>query len=240
MSWSKPAVHAVPEPAALTACAWTEFALDVSVRVDIDVDEAMGGDRDDVYTAAELLTRMEEESARGADIQARALESAVEEAYQRGREEGRAEGAVAAEERLNGAVAAVNGVLDALGEATERRDDVARSNLAALSTAVARRLLSRELEADPGVVENLVADALAEFPLDQTLRVRLNPEDLERVSETAEESRNAAVGERPIQWTADAAIARGGCLLEGPDRIVDGRIDKALERVYRRLIDVDA
>jgi flagellar biosynthesis/type III secretory pathway protein FliH len=34
---------------------------------------------------------------------------------------------------------------------------------------------------------------------------------------------------------ADPAISAGGCLIEGHERIVDGRVDAALERLYRRL-----
>jgi flagellar biosynthesis/type III secretory pathway protein FliH len=38
-----------------------------------------------------------------------------------------------------------------------------------------------------------------------------------------------------MSWVPDARIARGGCVVEGRERIVDGRVDSALERVYRRL-----
>lgn len=37
-------------------------------------------------------------------------------------------------------------------------------------------------------------------------------------------------------WVADARVSRGGCMVEGRERIVDGRIETALERVYRRLV----
>jgi flagellar biosynthesis/type III secretory pathway protein FliH len=30
-------------------------------------------------------------------------------------------------------------------------------------------------------------------------------------------------------------VERGGCVIEGRDRIVDGRVDTALERIYRGL-----
>ncbi len=40
---------------------------------------------------------------------------------------------------------------------------------------------------------------------------------------------------KDVQWLPDPRIAAGGCLIEGRDRIVDGRVDTALERLYRRL-----
>ena len=36
-------------------------------------------------------------------------------------------------------------------------------------------------------------------------------------------------------WIADARIAPGGAMVEGRERIVDARVDSALERIYRRL-----
>ena len=31
----------------------------------------------------------------------------------------------------------------------------------------------------------------------------------------------------------DETVSRGGCVVEGPERIVDGRVEGALERIYR-------
>ena len=47
-------------------------------------------------------------------------------------------------------------------------------------------------------------------------------------------------GARDASWLADARVARGGCLVEGRERIVDGRVDTALERAYRRMAQIDA
>jgi len=47
-------------------------------------------------------------------------------------------------------------------------------------------------------------------------------------------------GRRDVSWMADPRIARGGCLVEGSQRIVDGRVDTALERAYRRMARVHA
>ena len=47
-------------------------------------------------------------------------------------------------------------------------------------------------------------------------------------------------GRYDVTWLADKRIARGGCLIEGRDRIVDGRVDTALERAYRKMARHDA
>jgi flagellar biosynthesis/type III secretory pathway protein FliH len=43
-----------------------------------------------------------------------------------------------------------------------------------------------------------------------------------------------------VRLVADTSVIRGGCLTEGRERIIDGRIDSALERVYRSLAQVGA
>jgi hypothetical protein len=43
-----------------------------------------------------------------------------------------------------------------------------------------------------------------------------------------------------IRWISDVSILRGGCLMEGRERIIDGRVDTALERAYRGLGGVQA
>jgi flagellar assembly protein FliH len=95
--------------------------------------------------------------------------------------------------------------------------------------------LDRELVAD------LVRRALTEFPIEQTVRIRVNPLDLAALTVNAEAEQLAPITlNRDASWLADPRVARGGCLVEGRDRIVDGRVDTALERAYRRMAEIDA
>jgi flagellar biosynthesis/type III secretory pathway protein FliH len=66
--------------------------------------------------------------------------------------------------------------------------------------------------------------------------VRVNPNDLAIIQAT-EEIVEPGTGEpaRELHWTGDPRIASGGCVVEGRERIVDGRVDTALERAYRRI-----
>ena len=141
--------------------------------------------------------------------------------------------------------AAHNEALSALQEEAHRWIGNAQENICALSIAVARQLLGQEVQADAAVVEALVRQALLEFPLDQAIVVRMHPADLAAITTLKSgmgASRPAPVnGERPeVQWLADQRVTRGGCVIEGRDRIIDGRIDTALERLYRRLSLTDA
>ena len=160
-------------------------------------------------------------------------------------EEGRRAGEAAEAARLQPTVAALREALSALQDEAHHWIGNAQENICALSIAVARQVLGREVQGDAAVVEALVRQALLEFPLDQAIIVRMNPADLAvltalKVGMGA--SRPAPVnGERPeVQWLPDTRVSRGGCVIEGRDRIIDGRIDTALERLYRRLSLTDA
>ena len=107
-------------------------------------------------------------------------------------------------------------------------------SLTALAVVIARKIVERELTTDPDTVTTLVHTVVAQFPMDQSVKIRLNPDDLAHIVESAEAgvegSEFAAI--REIRWVPDDSVVHGGCVVEGPDRVVDGRVDRALERLF--------
>lgn len=170
---------------------------------------------------------------REAELEAERQQMA-EAAYAQGYEDGRREGEIGEAARLRNALAAMEGALADLYANEARWTGAIEENVAALATAIARQIIDRELKSDAGVVAGLVKRALTEFPLDQPVRVRINPADLAALSSHGADGEPIG-GNREVSWQADPQLAPGGCVLEGRDRIVDGRVDAALERVYRRL-----
>jgi flagellar biosynthesis/type III secretory pathway protein FliH len=181
---------------------------------------------------AELRAAFEAASAEQAAVDAERLAAEVDAAYAAGVEAGRAEGEAAAHDALAGAAA----TLDVA--ATEVRTHEARwlgdleAHVAALAVAVARHLVEREVVRDDTLVTDLVARAVAEFPADQPLTVRAHPADLPALR-AAWAGAAGAARSAELRWLPDAGVVRGGALVEGRERIVDGRVDAALERVYR-------
>lgn len=161
----------------------------------------------------------------------------VADAYALGFEEGYHEGELAEQARLQAARRAAEDALDVIRANEERWSDSISENIVALAVAVARHVVDRELALDPTIVAHIVSQAITAFPIDQPVRVRVNPNDLavlDAAGLTAADGLGGAV-QRPAHWIADAHVHTGGCVVEGRDRIVDGRVDTALERVYRRL-----
>jgi len=167
------------------------------------------------------------------------IEARVQDAYNSGYEEGRLEGEIAEGARLRNAIAVAESALDELRRNEVRWQDNIESNIAALAVAVARHVLGRELTTDATAVAELVRRALAEFPIDQPVRIRVNPIDLNTLSSFSTPTGEpiAIAPNRDVRWQADARMQPGGCVVEGRERIIDGRVDTALERLYRKLSD---
>jgi flagellar biosynthesis/type III secretory pathway protein FliH len=116
-------------------------------------------------------------------------------------------------------------------------------NIAALAVAVAQQVVVREVASTNDVVLGIVTRAVQEFGLDQSLSIRVNPGDLEALQsvERGDADMMATVTKgREVRWLSDARIEPGGCVVEGRERIVDGRVDTGLERLYRRLTYTNA
>lgn len=157
----------------------------------------------------------------------------LEEAYERGFNDGVDAGRGQALQEMGPNLQASVTVVAEVEEFKDALIGQMQENLTALALAVARQLIEREVKVDSEVVANLVRNALSHFPLDQKLRIRMNPVDLSSISQERSEDRTPVTVGREVRWIPDETIARGGCVVEGPERIVDGRVDRALERIYR-------
>ena len=184
-----------------------------------------------------------EEPARAETVDA--IEQRVAEAYAAGqaggRAEGRAEGEAAERLRLRNAFAALDSALGSIQHGEARWREALEENLVALAIAIAKQILEREVKVDRGVVEGLVRRAVSEFPVDQPVRVRLAPTDIGVLADAGAAVPPAdLVDGRAARWIPDPLLTPGGCVVEGRERIVDGRVDSALERIYRQLTHASA
>lgn len=164
-------------------------------------------------------------------------ERARADGHAAGLAQGRAEGAAMAWAQYAEGAEVLGAAVAQLKEEEARYLHGLEENLAALAVAVARHLIGREVRQDASIVADLVRRALAEFPVDQPVRVRVHPLDLSAITAaTAPDGTPVEVAPaRDLTWLADPRVQRGGAMLEGRERVVDGRVDVALERAFRRL-----
>lgn len=181
------------------------------------------------------------ELERRADVRrvARERQAELEEAYQRGLEDGAAEVLQRDASMVRAALDAAESAAAQILAAERGWVQTAQENVVALAVAVARHVIGRELKGDPHVVADLVRKALANFPTEEGVRVRVHPEDLSVLTlATSEDGTRIPVAPgRDVTWVADTELQPGGCIVEGRNRVVDGRVDHALERIYLKLAD---
>jgi len=165
----------------------------------------------------------------------------IDEGYARGLADGERKGVAAGQARVNESIAVMNQVTTEYGAVASLAPAVLEENIAALAVVIARQIIGREVSLDSGLVAELVRRALTEFPIEQGVRIRVNPQDLAAITISAGLSDAPPItGSRDASWVADPRVSRGGCLIEGRDRIIDGRVDTALERAYLRMAERDA
>lgn len=169
----------------------------------------------------------------GAQADGRDLE---QEAYNRGYEAGKAaalEEAQRTVKRAAGLLVSTAEALDAarLGVVREMEDSVYL-----LALAVAHHLILREVTIDPSIIRDLVKRGLEAFPVGSRVEIHLHPDDLAALRSQFELP-GADGRAAEIQWISDPSVERGGCSLETPHRVVDGRVDLALRDLYHRMRD---
>ncbi len=193
-------------------------------------------DRGEVRAAADGALELPEldASAVGRGLPPALPRAATDEAYERGFADGLAEGAARAQQRVRTALEALGRVGEYLHSTQSALLRDRARDVHALALAVARKLVQREVTADPELIHQLVAQAFELLPAESYLEVRLHPDDLATFARELPDpgsGRTAAA----IQWVGDPTMERGEFVVESPQRIVDGRADFALRALYERL-----
>ena len=160
------------------------------------------------------------------------------ESHARGYAEGERHARAEAEASLRAALTALTEAAAIIQLHEARWISNAEENIAALAVAVARHIVAREVTIDPSGVHALVSRAMLQLPVDQPIVVRLHPDDVSYCDKLI--VADAAGRSAEIRWVPDQSVMRGGCLVEGRERIIDGRIDTSLERAYLSIGNLQA
>ena len=167
-------------------------------------------------------------------------EHQLKQSFDAGYQAGRADAVAVADEHLGTAVEALNAAAAAVRDNEARHLGALEDNLALLAVCVARQIIAREVRTAPDITTDLIRRAVAEFPVQEALRIRVNPFDLSALAVAREGTAVKIAPGREIAWVPDSRVAAGGCVIEGRERIIDGRVDTAIERAYRRLTNTVA
>ncbi len=182
----------------------------------------------------------EEERQRGFD---QGKEEGEKEGYDRGLNQIRQEMELSLSEektkRLNDFLsplqATMKQLIDQLSQSRRQLLERWESNLLQIATAIAHQAISRELNQHPELPLDLLRESLELAVGCASVKIRMNPEDLERLREKV----NALLGEfgalTHIEILPDERISSGGSVVETAQGMIDQRIESRLERIISEL-----
>ena len=203
---------------------WKFGAVDGSDLVEPEPAEAV----------AELPPEVDE-AARQALVQ-----QACDDAYAEGFAQGQAETALEWQRRMDdyiahqGAEAAqrLQGVMQTLDASLADMQQQMAQQLLELACDIARQVVRQELSVNPNALQPVVREAVNMLVTEgRPAVVRLNPADMDSVAPPLRD----ALDSPGVQWTADAAVAPGGCVGESAGTGVDGSLDKRWQRAIAAL-----
>ncbi len=109
--------------------------------------------------------------------------------------------------------------------------DMAQQVLA-LACGLARQIVRRELSVDAAAIVPVIREALGLLVMDgKAATIKLHPQDLEVLQVPLKE----AFPSPALAWLPDAAVARGGCMVESGGTVIDGTLAKRWERAVANL-----
>lgn len=164
------------------------------------------------------------------DNQAEArLEAAVKQAYERGYADGQAAAQTAVEPLL----ARLAQSLEQLATMGHRLRRQAEADLVHLALAIARRVLRRELNADPEAVAGIVRAALDRLQGQELQRVRVHP----ALEEALRRALRQAGAPASLTVVADRSCQPGDVILETAHGDLDASVETQLQEIERGLAD---
>jgi flagellar assembly protein FliH len=173
--------------------------------------------------AAQLLT---EGGQRG--------DSLVEAVKAQARADGLAEGTAAADREMNDMMVTMRNLVDMARVERHKLMEGAEPELVRLAVGIAERVLHQQIALDRGVVVEMAKVAIARLVEKESVTVRVNPGDLERMREHREELLNG--GEiKNFRVVEDQRVDRGGVVVETDGGTIDARISTQVNEAKRVL-----
>jgi len=153
------------------------------------------------------------------------------QAYESGFQEGQKS---ALESQIAEVESAVKGLNQAVADIQNLRQEIYHSiehEVVELALSIARKVVCQEIKTSKDVVVCVAREALSQVEVPGKIKIRLNPADLEFISETREHISGLLHQIDNVTFEAEEGIAAGGCVIETRLGEIDARIEKQFQIV---------
>lgn len=169
---------------------------------------------------------------RVADLES-SLEQRCREVRQTGYREGEAAGRTQANEQVQPLLEKLARSIQEVAAVRTKLRAEAESDLLKLSLAIARKILHRELSADPDSIAGLIKVCLEKIRQQEIVRVRIHPQHHAAVQQLLA---RISIG-APIELFSDPKLQVGGVVIETARGEFDASVDLQLKEIERGLTD---
>jgi len=176
--------------------------------------------------------------AQAAEEAARIRQQTLKEAYEEGLR--RAHEEIEADRQM-----AMRQSQEILEEARQTKIKLFRSSetdMVRLVIAVAKKVIAGELQTNPGIIVNVVQEAIDYLDRPENVTVYVNPRDMESVLEVMNHGSLTDIGSNnlSIGLKGDDRVSAGGCLLESDAGSVDAQLETRTASVLNAVQEVTA
>ena len=154
--------------------------------------------------------------------------------YRQGFEEGQAAARREIGAQFDAAYERLARTIEELSALRARFRHEAEEEVVALSLAVARRILHRELTVAPDAILGLVKAALEKIEMREVQRVRVHPADVALVQQHLEKMGLP----RRVEVSGDPGLARGSAIFDSSRGALDSSVETQLEEIERGFADL--
>lgn len=156
-----------------------------------------------------------------------------EEAYTEGLEQGRKKGYAAGLAEIQAQANRLMKIIATLHEPLAQLDDQIEKELVALSIAIARQIVRRELKTDPGQIVAVVREAVASLPVgSRNVNLHLHPEDAALVRNALSLTGN----DKTWRVVEDPLLTRGGCKVVTDISQIDATLDTRIAAIAAAIL----
>lgn len=169
--------------------------------------------------------------AHAEDLEQAAFCRGFSDGEKKGYEQGERDGRDAALKQLEPLLQNLRQMLAELEFFRQRESRNLEKELVELALAIARKVVGREVAVRPDTVAHLMRDAIGHLEHAGPLTIRLNPADLERLSDGSLQVLKGLTEPGRVRFEADASLSVGGCFIESEAGDMDARIEQRLRVV---------
>lgn len=192
-------------------------------------------------TAAEVLARAADEAEA---IREQSTKLGFEAGRQAGLEAARSEIHEQVEQRaeqltkgrMDQVLPAIDRIIAAIESEREQWLSAWEEAAIGVCTAMAERIIQRQIEIDPSLTSSRIASVLELAAGSPRVQIRLHPTDIQKLGEQADEIVRRMSRCSDCEITADTAIQPGGCLVETSHGQIDARLETQLNRIRDELL----